>query len=1676
LVNVDISILYVEDDVDTRSVFVPLLEKRAKCVYLANDGVEGFELFIKHKPDLIITDIKMPNENGMTFINKVKKVSPHQAIFAFTAYYNEPFVKDELSTLVNAILAKPLEIETLDTALAQLKLDINPIVQTSAPESQSESPISSVKGDLILKHTPGDLIIVGIGASAGGLEALTSLVQNLPERNNTAYIIAQHLSPTHKTMLVELLTRECKLRIIDAENGLTLQADTIYITPPNHNIEIDDSFTIQLSKIESHSFEPKPSINLLFSSIARYKKENAIGIILSGTGSDGSNGMRVINAEGGITIVQTPATAKYDSMPQSAINSTSIDLIVAPEMMGQELLSLANFPREKVIARHRELGPVAEIDTLFKLLKQISHIDFSLYKKSTICRRIERRMIALKIESIKEFVSILENDEQQLILLLKDLFIGVTSFFRDSDVFKALSEPLEQRLIEQAEDEEFRVWVAGCSSGEEAYSLLIKLLETCEQLSIDKVIRVFATDMDLEALKLARIGQYSKSSLSDIDPTLIKRYFIAKNSDTFEVKKELREKVIFSQHNLITDPPFSAIDLVSCRNLLIYFEQEAQKTVLPMLHYSLKHNGLLLLGKSENISSFEHLFLSIDKQHKIYKWLHNTRSHTPFSLPTKVKIEKNDGILATHKSLPERITEASRTILLPNLLVVNAQYDIIYQKGKLKFISLPDGYTTFNLFKVVPSSLALALRTVLNETKKTQKLAESSYIQVNVDTTIRNSTFIKASALPLHDSNQENYILYFHFVNSCDIPLLQDYVINEVTDTPTLIEQELHRTKEHLQSVVEELETSNEELQATNEELQSANEELQSTNEELETSNEELQSTNEELNSAYSELKAMSKRNELLNNETKALNDRYESVLENSNDAIVVCTDTGLFVRSNRVMEQLTGYDKNELMLKNWFELLATPDQPELINAFKNEFKNETKIGPIEIMIKTRFDTLVRLSIEFYATVDLSNQIMIWCFASDITMQYQYQQELAQSENIYKTTFNEANIGIAHVALSGKWLKVNKVLCNILGYQEQELLTKTFQDITHPDDLQRDEALVKELLEGDIDRYKLEKRYINKDGSIIWAWLSVARVKQVSGVEEVVYFIATIEDISDLKQLQQAQEQSHVIYHTTREGILVTDAKTLIVSANPALEVMSGYRESELIGKPANIFQSNMHTDKFYAEIWKSIKSSGEWSGEITNKRKNGELYSAFLNINSVKNNNGEIIQYVGAISDISQVKASQEKLQFIANHDALTGLPNRNLILERAEYTISKAKRQKTTFAVMFVDLDRFKVVNDGLGHSFGDKVLKKVAERLENVTRDEDAIARIGGDEFIVLLEEISSPIDAGKVAKHIIKTVAEPISVDNHNIQLGASIGISVYPNDGNTIEELVRQADVAMYEAKNGGRNTYRFSSAELSSDAIEKATMEAAIRHGLNNDEFTVYYQPIINLGKNRVSYVEALIRWSHPQLGLISPDRFIPLAEESDLITQISRFVICKVIDDLPVLKEQLTPTCKVSINFSAKDFDDETLLHFLLQKMRSKNLKYEDIIIELTESQFIPVKSSGRNRLWDYEKAGFSIAMDDFGTGFSNLSYLSKMPLDYLKIDKSFINQIGQDETAEEIIKSTIAIAKVMKIQVIAEGIETKNQLQFLNEFGCHKAQGYYYSQPKDLDTLLTANLADFE
>jgi two-component system CheB/CheR fusion protein len=1450
----------------------------------------------------------------------------------------------------------------------------------------------------------------------------------------------------------------------DAVHKEEIHPNTIYITPPNKNIEITQGNKITLSAPEKFSFLPKPSVNQLFISLAQQMKDRAIGIILSGTGTDGSQGMRAINAEGGLTIVQDPQTAKYDGMPNAALESGNIDIMIEPSMIGEELVALANFPRNQVLKKHQLTQTSDDMSAIFNLLYQYRKVDFSVYKKSTIGRRIERRMVATKLTSLKEYIRLLQKDQKEVIALFQDILIGITSFFRDPSAFESLRSYINSYLDRSPDIEDFRVWLPGTSTGEEAYSILITLLEVLKERNQQLDIRIFATDIDEEALKFARHGAYSEASLSDVDEAIVKKYFVI-NETSFSVKKRLRENIVFSYHNILADPPFKDLDLIVCRNLMIYLNMEAQKYILPTFHYALRNNGLLFLGKSENASNFEHIFAPVDKINKIFKQIPSSqRVFTVASLrtPSYVNNRKPTQITVEQRpSLQEIALEEASKLLLPNLIVPNEQQEVLFKKGKLEYIKLPEGYVSYNVFKMIDQKLVIDLRKLINDVSKSKKTSATPLIPY--DSEESGLKYIKIHCVPIFESRSNLYVLYFQEVSSDDLPQYINNPSGEQVQGNRLLELELHRAKEHMQTLVEELETTNEELQSTNEELQSSNEELQSTNEELETSNEELQSTNEELQTAYAELKELYNNNSRIKDDYKELSGKYEQLLDNINQGVVVATKSNIFVRTNIAMQKLTQLPKDKLLAKSWDDF----DTQGVIAQHRADLMKEKHIGPYEITINLENEIRV-WSIEDYLLPDQGDRYQIWSFVEDITNEVTTRDRLRESEELYKATFDSANIGIAHVGLDGSWLTVNQALCHFLGYSEKELNKKTFQELTFKDDLEKDMGLLNEMLKGDIHNYKMEKRYIRKDSEIVWATLSVALIRDREG--EPHYFISVVEDITHLKRELTELNQAKIVFNATQEGILICDANGTILSINPSFEKITGFTEEDVIGQNVRMLKSHEHTDSFYNTIRTEIEEHKEWSGEIINRHKNGEQYSIYLNINAICDDQQNTTQYIGVLTDISQVKKSQERIHFLANHDPLTGLPNRTLMTDRLHHAIEKCKRTSAKVAVLFIDLDRFKIVNDGLGHQLGDAVLQAVAERFKTQIRVCDTLSRIGGDEFIVIAEEIDNPLDSGKIASNIIDTLNTPLIINDKSIQMGCSIGISLYPDDGFTPDDLIRQADIAMYEAKNNGRNKYHFTTDELSASALEKVMMEQSIRDGLKQKQFYMAYQPVMDLKANTAIGFEALLRWKHPTYGVVSPSQFIPIAEESNLILDITQYVLKSVIKDMELLHDatQESKPCYVAINISSRDLENQELVKQFQKAFKDNKLSGSEIVLELTERKFILGNDKQSNAMKEYTGCGIKIAIDDFGTGFSNLGYLSDLPIDLIKIDRSFVSEIGASKKAEEIIKATISIAKALSLHSIAEGIETQEQLSFLSKHGCKFGQGYLFSEAKELKTVL--------
>jgi len=710
-----------------------------------------------------------------------------------------------------------------------------------------------------MKKHNDEVVIVGIGASAGGLEALQAFVKNLPTDSNISYIIAQHLSPTYKSMMVELLQKESKVKILEAQNGLVAAANTAYICPPNKNITIADNI-IHLSEPYVATYSPKPSVDLLFESLANYKKNKAIGIILSGTGSDGSRGIRAIKAEGGFTIAQEPESSKYDGMPISAINTGNIDLILPPENIGNELIDIIQYPIK--MSEKNENDDKRNYTDIYKnilaKLTQETKVDFTQYKSSTIIRRIERRMTTLKVTSVVDYNNHLLKNKDEVLELFKDILIGVTSFFRDGESFDKLHEYLKIYL-KQKTDRVIRIWTPGCSTGEEPYTIAMILADILGSSVTDYKIQIFASDLDVVAIETARKGLYPESAILDIPKKYKSKYFTVK-SDQFEIIKPIKEMIIFSKHDITRDPPFLRLDLVSCRNLLIYFTSELQKKIFPLFHYALRANGILFLGKSESVGQFQNYFKTVDKKWKIYEAIYLGRKDTPMIhtnyIPPKYKEPEVKLAAMKPPSMNEILISKIQEFILPSSVIINEMMDIVYVKGNNKYLVRPDGDPTDNIFKNLNHKLSVELRTLFTEIKNKNDVVKSKYQKIILD---KNTTkFVRIVIIPvLEDINIPH--LYIIFFQDEELEHIQPIEIGSVgTDSEKVkqIELELVKTREQLQTVIEELETSNEEMQSMNEELQSSNEELQSSNEELETTNEELQSTNEELQTAYAELRS----------------------------------------------------------------------------------------------------------------------------------------------------------------------------------------------------------------------------------------------------------------------------------------------------------------------------------------------------------------------------------------------------------------------------------------------------------------------------------------------------------------------------------------------------------------------------------------------------------------------------------------------------------------------------------------------------------------------------------------------------------------------------------------------------------------------------------------------------
>jgi two-component system, chemotaxis family, CheB/CheR fusion protein len=1479
--------------------------------------------------------------------------------------------------------------------------------------------------------------IVGIGASAGGLEAISQLIGHLRPESPCAYVVLQHLSPSHRSMMVEILGRETLLKVKEAEQGDVPQSGVIYVVPANYNALLRDGHITLVNA--PPQVVPKPSINQFLISLAAEEGEAAIGIVLSGTGSDGTAGLRAIQAAGGFTFAQLPETAKYDGMPRAAVEAGVADHVLNPEEIAEHLPKLLELP----VREAEESPPPALLDQLLSKLRENLNFDFSGYKVGTLMRRIRRREIATGQSGLTSYLEWIEANPRELDLLARDILISVTAFFRDRDAFEILKRAVNEICGRKTQGNEIRVWVAGCATGEEAYSIAMLFADALSNQQSQFRVQIFATDIDDDALNIARRGIYPAASMSEVSSDLLERFF-RPVGHSFEAGKLLRDMIVFARHNLVSDPPFLRLDLVSCRNVLIYFDAPLQAKVLQTFHFGLIKECYLFLGRSESVAQAEQLFAPIDRRERLFR---KSGESTPLPTPVQTNILKT----------PAQRRDRKIDLLLAGLVehfkltavLCDSNGNIQHAVGQVeRYLQFPVGVTRMTLGDVVLPDLRGDLLTLLHRCNQQGKPQQGRRRELR-DKGLRIG--LRIFIQPLSELGAQ--LLLVLFVPEPDLPKVStdtaEPAYRPETDTGSSfnnrqLEDELLATRENLQAMVEELATANEEMQALNEEAQASNEELQATNEEMEAANEELQATNEELVSLNEELNTKTTEYSRLSTEYAHLYDSIDFPILVFDRAFQLARFNAPAARRFDLRETALHQHVSRLRLGNLNHDLETRLSRTLAQAEREENLISDETRTLRMAIAPGLDK----------TGDVTTLVVTLIDVTEIT---RAQAALKDSEQRLTALMEKTTVIFSMKDPSGNYQYANRRFLEFFNLDESNYLGKTDFSLL-PNNLAADlwgldmEALRKQT-------QVFGEHFVEHKGNL-HVLRSVHQVlRDTSGAP--VAFITEAEDITVRKHAEDQLRITARVFDQSGEAIVVTDPHGKIQTINPAFTNITGYSPHDAIGKSIGMLKSGRHSGEFYELMWRALTLGGFWQGEILNKRKSGDIYPEWLTINRVDDTEGKAMHFVAVFSDITSIKDSQRKVEYLATHDALTGLPNRALFHDHLHHALAQARRKKTRVALLFIDLDNFKTINDTLGHDVGDELLKQAANRMREVVRDIDTVARLGGDEFTAILMDADIDV-ANQVCQRILNDLSASFVFSGSPLFVSASVGVAFFPDDGTDSAMLIKAADTAMYRAKEQGRCRVEFFKPDMQVRLLKRATIESALREALRQNRLRLVYQPKYGLGEGRpLLGAESLLRWHDPELGHVSPAEFIPVAESSGLILEIGRVVrtlLIKQISDWlaiglkpPPIAMNLSPRCVREIEFS----------NALLTELTQNQIPAELLTVEITEGALLENSQNVKDNLANLHAAGIRISIDDFGTGYSSLGYLKCLPLSELKIDKSFVDGLGQDKEDEAIARAVLALAQALELQTVAEGVETERQLTWLIEHGCDIVQGYLLSKP---------------
>lgn len=799
--------------------------------------------------------------------------------------------------------------------------------------------------------------------------------------------------------------------------------------------------------------------------------------------------------------------------------------------------------------------------------------------------------------------------------------------------------------------------------------------------------------------------------------------------------------------------------------------------------------------------------------------------------------------------------------------------------------------------------------------------------------------------------------------------------------------------------------------------------------------------------------------NQLLQSASQHMSDIFNA----APDAMLIINSRGEIEEVNRVSVELFGYNPDELVGETVEKLMPErfrSHHPQLVDDSFDKPVRRPLSDDAELTALTKGGDELPVEISLSYTLREGNMHAITTLR-DIRERKETQNKLRRNEDVMKKAQTIAHFGSWEWDVPNNTLAWSDEVYRIFGLRPQqfEATYEAFLESIHPEDKEKVVNAVNATVVDD-QPYDIQHRVLQPDGTVRFVHQRGEVFRNEQG--EALHMVGTVRDISKEKEAENEMRLADNVFSHSSEAILVTDSENNILRVNEAFTEMTGYSKDEALGKnPRDLINSGHHTKAFYQAFWRSLIETGSWDGEIMDRRKNGETFPAHHSISVVKNDLDEIIQFISIFSDITEEKRAAEHIQNLAQYDQLTKLPNRMLFNDRLQHAITRARRAKKIVGLMFIDLDRFKSVNDTLGHHAGDLLLQKVSQRLLKEVRAQDTVARLGGDEFTIILEDLAHAEDAAIVSDKLLSALQEKVVIDGNDIFIGGSIGISIYPTDGDNKEDIVKCADMAMYQAKQQGRNRYQFYTDELALFAEKRFLVENRLRQAIDGNELEVYYQPQIDISTGMLIGAEALVRWNDPENGLVSPADFIPIAEESGLIEPLGDWVLKAACQQAKKWQDEGFAPFRMTVNVAGYQILQGSIVESTRSVLAETGLASEYLELEITEGFVMDHSERGVLILEELRKLGVSLAIDDFGTGYSSLSYLKRLPIDRLKIDRSFVMDIPHDKDDEAIVATIIAIANNLGLTVIAEGVENEDQIHFLSSQACFEVQGFYFSKP---------------